>query len=39
MGTPRDRELSEGDILEPEHSVPSRSIAQRLVPRATWRVW
>lgn len=38
VGAPSDRELPEGGILEPAHSVPSRSIAQRLVPRATWRV-
>lgn len=37
VGAPSDRELPESGVLEPTHSVPSRSVAQRLVPRATWR--
>ena len=37
VGAPSDRELPESGVLEPTHSVPSRSVLQRLVPRATWR--
>lgn len=37
VDAPSDREPPAGGVLEPEHSVPSRSVAQRSVPRATGR--
>ena len=38
VGCPLDRELPEAGVLEPAHSMPSRSVVQRLVPGTMWRV-
>lgn len=35
VDAPSDRELLEGGVLETAHSAPSRSVAQKLVPRVT----